>query len=169
MIISLCGTSIEGRAEVASYLLSKGFGYYSIINEISAELGQSGEGSHPKRIAKFDQTLIQRHGKDYWVKKILVKISEENAVIDGIRLPEEARLLTKRKQSSLVGIYSPLEVKFDRARARESEGDQGGENQYGMELEELSAALKLIDFSVVYPSTNFNKRIDDIIRKTQKK
>lgn len=172
MIVGICGTSVLGREEVASLLISKGFAYYSIKNEIDFVLRGNGLSVSVMNVRKTDMRMIEKHGKDYWVRRIGEKISEEQLIIDGIRLVEEVKYLRRRKDFCLIGVYSPLEVKFDREVAKSLLSDDDKDNDiYALELEELSAVFKMIDISVVYPSAQntIKRKVDEALKKAQKR
>lgn len=151
MIVGLCGTSLAGREAVASYLLDKGYGYYSFNTELKS---------------KDDAEKQRKTGE--WVKDVLEKMDEQNVVIDGIASVKEVELLRGRKDFRLLGIYSPIEVKFDRAAAKELLSDERKDNDYiGLRLEELSKVFNLIDKSIVYPAaeSTIKRKVDEVVKK----
>ncbi|MFH1917204.1 MAG: hypothetical protein ABIJ21_08145 [Nanoarchaeota archaeon] len=172
MIIGLCGTSIPGRAEVATNLISRGFAYYSPLLLIEEEAKKQGLTRQESK-RKIAEAFIRKDGKSVWVKRILAQISEENAVIDSITSPEELAALRERQDFVLVGVYSPFEIKFERAAAREIFAhEQGEKRKKAIEaISELSMLMKELDFSIVYPTHVFgiNAKIEEIIKKGQKK
>jgi dephospho-CoA kinase len=152
MIIGLCGTSIAGRAEVAAYLITKGFAYHSIMLEVEEEAKKRGQNT-PEGKRKIHEDCTKRYGKTVFLKRIMDTIAKDT-IIDCITAREELALLKKRKDFSLIGVYSPNEVRFIRARAQEllEESDTEKRKKITDEIAELSELMKQMDASIVYPS-----------------
>lgn len=172
MIIGLCGTSIPGRAEIAAYLISKGFSYYSPLLEVEEEAKKKGQNT-PEGKRKLREDYIKKYGKTFFLKKILDKISGQNIAIDGLTCRDELTLLKKRNNFLLVGIYSPTEVRFERAYAKEllETGDTDKRIQVAEGITELSELMKQLDLSFVYPasSSTIISKIDELLKKPDDK
>jgi dephospho-CoA kinase len=169
MIIGLCGTSLPGRADVAMALISKGFLYASISTEIDEELSKRKLLHSSENMLKVDEELSVKNGKEIWVSRIVEKTKDKNIIIDGIRHAEEVSFLKKKASFFLIGIYSPTEIRFERALAQYVVNEDHGKNAglVTSTLETLNI-LKHIDESIPYPLKSVEAKVDEILKKVKK-
>lgn len=170
MIIGLCGTSIPGRAEAAAYLITKGFSYHSPLLEVEEEAKKKGQNTQEgKRRLREDYT--KKYGKAVFLKRILDRLRGQNAIIDCITSREELNLLKKRANFCLVGVYSPNEVRFERAYAKDllETGDTDKRKEVTEYVTELSILMQALDVSIIYPSppSAIIAKLDEIIKKNK--
>ena len=130
MIIGLTGKNASGKGEVANYLKTKGFIYYSLSDVLREEAtGRNLEHSRDNLI-NFGNELRKKFGANYLAKKINQKIEQQlkqnknqNFVIDSIRSPFEAKEFMTNIQFVLIGIDAPIELRFKRLLERNRLGD----------------------------------------------
>jgi len=189
MLLGLTGTNTLGKTAASSYLISKGFSYYTHWDVVRQELEKMGKEASYENLQRFDLLARKKLGDSYWVKRILSRIKEEYAVIDGIGFVQEVTELRKHKDFFLVGVYSPAEIKLERAWVLSKSGVElqdrlkdkkslrskasGQEHVSVLEREEveLSKVMQMIDFSVANEG-NVSKiyaALENILRKTAKK
>ena len=159
MIIGLTGKNASGKGEVADYLKAKGFGYFSLSDELREEANERGIETTRANLIRLGNKLREEFGANYLTRKINEKINDdENFVVDSIRNPEEINELRKNKNFILVGVDAPVEIRFERAVKRGRVGDaktleefkeleqrENLKNKTGQQLDEcLKGADKLI-------------------------
>ena len=129
MIIGLTGKNASGKGEVAAYLKTKGFLYFSLSNELRKEAKEKGIKPVRENLIKLGNELREKFGANYLAKKInlkinnLIKKNKNNFVVDSIRSPYEAKELMKNKDFILVGVDAPIELRFKRLLERNRIGD----------------------------------------------
>ncbi len=130
MIIGLTGKNASGKGEVANYLKSKGFVYYSLSDVIREEATKRGLEHSRGNLINLGNELRGKFGPDYLAKQInnktsqqLIENKNQNFVIDSIRNPNEAKELMKNEGFILIGIDAPIELRFKRLLERNRIGD----------------------------------------------
>ena len=128
MIIGLTGKNAAGKGEMANYLKSKGFVYYSLSDVIREEATKRGLEHSRDSLIDLGNKLREKFGPSYLAKQINNKIKQQlnknqNFVVDSIRSPFEAKELMKNKGFVLVGINAPTELRFKRLLERNRLGD----------------------------------------------
>ncbi len=126
MIIGLTGKNASGKGEVAKYLKTKDFVYYS-LSEILREEATRRDIEHSRgNLINLGNELRDKFGPSVLARKTNEKIhqnKEKNIVVDSIRSPFEAKELMKNKGFLLVGIDAPIELRFKRLLERNRLGD----------------------------------------------
>ena len=130
MIIGLTGKNASGKGEVANYLKSKGFIYYSLSDVIREEATKRKLEHSRDNLIKIGNELRRNFAPNYLaaqinlnIKKILKSKPKQNFAIDSIRSPFEAKELMRNKDFTLVGIDAPIELRFKRLLKRNRLGD----------------------------------------------
>ena len=126
MIIGLTGKNAAGKGEVANYLKTKEFVYYSLSDVIREEATKRGLEHSRDNLINLGNELRQKYGSAYLAEQINNKIKmqlNKNFVIDSIRNPFEAKELQKNKKFALVGVDAPVELRFKRLLERNRLGD----------------------------------------------
>jgi dephospho-CoA kinase len=124
MIIGLVGTIGAGKGVCAEYLVKKGFEYRSLSDEIRAELKSRGLPETRELLTSFGNELRTKFGTAVLAQRVLNKIVPgKDYVIDSIRNPEEVKKLQSRPDFILIKIDAPVQIRFDRIRARARTGD----------------------------------------------
>jgi|SRR3989344_3728158 len=130
MMIGITGRNAAGKGEVANYLKTKGFVYYSLSDVIREEATKRRLEHSRANLINLGNELRKKFGPDYLAQQVNKKIKNllknkknQNFVVDSIRSPYEARELTKNKRFTLVGIDAPVELRFKRLLERNRIGD----------------------------------------------
>ena len=186
MIIGLIGKNAAGKGEVANYLKSKGFVYYSLSDVIREEATKSGLEHSRDNLIKLGNQLRKKYDPSYLAQQINKKIKQQlknknqNFVIDSIRSPFEAKELMKNKGFILIGIDAPVELRFKRLLERKRLGDaktleefkkqEGRENLKSDTNQQLDATFKLAKRIIVNNGSlkELDKKIDKLLIKLKK-
>jgi dephospho-CoA kinase len=155
MIIGLTGKNASGKGEAASYLVKKGFSYFSLSDIIREEAKKQGIEENRENLIKTGNNLRKEHGAGILAKLINKKLKDKS-VVDSIRNPEEIKELRKNKDFILVGVDAPVEIRFERAKKR-------GRNE---------SAKTLSEFKTVEQKENLknpaNQQLDNCLKLTDK-
>lgn len=179
MIIGLTGKNASGKGEVANYLKTKGFSYYSLSDVIREEATNRGLEHTRDNLIKLGNELREKFGASYLAQQINNRIkeanNEPNFVIDSIRNTNEAKELMKNKDFTLVGVDAPIELRFERMKERGRLGDsktveelkqqEQRENLKSDTNQQLDETLKLSQRVIVNDNTleEFHKKIDNLL------
>ena len=180
MIIGLTGKNASGKGEVADYLKTKGFVYYSLSDELREEAKKRNLELSRDNLTNLGNELREKFGPNYLAQQINNKIKQQtsqNFVVDSIRSPYEAQELMKNKEFILVGIDAPIELRFQRLQERNRVGDaktleefkqqEEKENIENENNQQLDATFKLAN-KVINNDGNLeelHKKVDDLIEK----
>ena len=189
MIIALTGKNASGKGEVAAYLKTKGFVYYSLSDELREEATKRSIKHSRENLTNLGNELRKKYGPSYLAKKINNKIKEQleksnnngiNFVIDSIRNPSEAKELMKNKDFILVGIEAPIELRFKRLLERNRAGDtktledfkkqEERENLNNATNQQLDETFKLSQKVIINDGSleELHKKIDDLLSQFKK-
>jgi dCMP deaminase len=161
MVIGLTGKNASGKGEIAKMLVAGGFEYFSLSDEIRAELAARGVAPSREAMIEEGRRLRSDHGLDVLARRVVARFTPGvNQVVDSVRNPEEVRFLRTIAGFFLVAADAPVEVRFERARGRARPGDPvdpaGFEDAERRELtsgdpaaQQLVATIALADFTVV--------------------
>ncbi len=139
MIIGLTGENCAGKGTVAEYLRKKGFYYLSLSDVIREELAAEGAEITRESLIKRGNELRKKFGNGILSKKTMLKVEgDKNYAIDSIRNPGEVEELRKRKDFVLINVFAPHEVRFERMRTRDREGDPKTYDAF-LHIEEMEA------------------------------
>lgn len=116
-LIGLTGTNGAGKGKVASYLVKKGFQYFSLSDLIREELRKKGKEITRDNLIKMGNYLREKYGPDILACRVMKKI-KGNSVIDSIRNPKEIEHLRKQKNFILLAIDAPVELRYERTKKR---------------------------------------------------
>ena len=183
MIIGLTGKNASGKGEVANYLKSKGFVYYSLSDVIREEATKRNIKHSRDNLINLGNKLRKKFGPDYLAKQINIKIKQQlkkkknlNFVIDSIRSPFEAKELMKNKGFALVGIKAPIELRFKRLLERNRLGDaktledfkkqEARENLKSDTSQQLDATFGMANKVIVNDGSleELHKKIDKLLK-----
>lgn len=131
MILGLTGKNAAGKGEVANYLKTKGFIYYSLSDVIRDEATKRGLEHSRDNLINLGNELRQKFDPSYLAESINEKIKNAKKisskeiffVVDSIRNPFEVKELMKNKDFVLIGIKAPVELRFERLLKRNRIGD----------------------------------------------
>ena len=124
MIVALTGPIGSGKGEAALYLKEKGF-QYLVYSDILREAAKQ-QGIDPTRenLNKIGIHIKEHfHDPGYLSKSLLAKITQKDAIVDGVRNVGEIKELKKRKDALIMGITAPQRLRFKRIVGRKREGD----------------------------------------------
>jgi dCMP deaminase len=181
MLIGLTGRNAAGKGEVARYLQTKSFYYYSLSDAIRDEIRSRGEQPTRDRLIIVGNELRQKYGSNVLAERILAKIEDDkHYVIDSIRNPAEVEAFRGAKHFKLIRIDAPPQVRFERILSRrresdpstfeefvalenrEAEGDDTSQNLVKVELMADETLVNDGPFSKLYP------QIDELLKKLLK-
>ena len=125
MVIGLTGRNAAGKGEVAKYLQTKSFYYYSLSDAIRDELRNLKMEVNRESLIKTGNELRQAFGPAVLADRILKHIEpNRNYVIDSIRNPAEVAALRKASSNfKLIKVDAPVRLRFERTVARRRESD----------------------------------------------
>lgn len=125
MLIGLTGRNAAGKGEVAKYLQTKGFYYYSLSDAIRDEIKSRKQEISRELLISVGNELRQSFGPSVLADRILEQTEpDRNYVIDSIRNPAEVAAFRKSgKNFRLILIEAPVRVRFERTLARQREKD----------------------------------------------
>ena len=125
MLIGLTGRNAAGKGEVAKYLQTKSFYYYSLSDAIREELRARKLVLSRELLIQVGNELRQTFGPSVLADRILQHTEpDKNYVIDSIRNPSEVAAFRKTdKDFKLIRVEAPLNVRFERTVARRRESD----------------------------------------------
>ena len=183
MILGLTGKNASGKGEVANFLKSKGFTYYSLSDVIREEATKRNLEHSRGNLINLGNELRKRFGPEYLAQQINNKIRQklrikknQNFAIDSIRSPYEAKELMKNKGFILIGVDAPIELRFKRLLERNRVGDaktleefkqqERRENLKSYTNQQLDATFGMAKKIVVNDDTlkELHNKIDDLLR-----
>ena len=181
MLIGLTGRNAAGKGEVARYLQTKSFYYYSLSDAIRDEIRSRGEQPTRERLIIVGNELRQKYGSNVLAERILAKIEDDkHYVIDSIRNPAEVEAFRAAKNFKLVRIEAPPQVRFERILSRHRESDpstfdefvalenreaEGDDTSQNLVKVELMADETLVNDG---PLTKLYPQIDGLLKKLLK-
>src|SRR5213592_4041866 len=124
MLIGLTGRNAAGKGEVARYLQTKSFYYYSLSDVIRDEIRSRRLQPTRDLLIAVGNELRQKHGAKILAERTLAKIEDDkHYVIDSIRNPAEVEAFRAAKHFKLIRVEAPAEVRFHRILNRQRESD----------------------------------------------
>ncbi|MFA5811644.1 MAG: deaminase [bacterium] len=124
MIIGLTGKNGSGKGVVARFLTDSGYEYHSLSDTLREELAERGLEVTRERLIAIGNELRSANGAGVLAERTLIKLGPEaHAVVDSIRNPFEVEVLRRRKDFHLLSVEAEPQVRFERVRARNREGD----------------------------------------------
>jgi len=125
MLIGLTGRNAAGKGEVAKYLQTKSFYYYSLSDAIREELRARKLEVSRESLIQVGNELRQRFGPSILADRIVeLTRPDRNYIIDSIRNPAEVATLRKAcREFKLIRVDAPLQTRFERTVARRREND----------------------------------------------
>lgn len=141
MIIGLTGRNASGKGEVAEYLKSRGFQYFSLSDVIRETLRQHGEEITRESLIRTGNGLRQKYGPGCLAEEVNRRLdSDKNYVIDSIRNPSEVLVFRRSPRFVLLHVTADAQVRFDRMLQRGREGDPATVSEFSaLEDREASA------------------------------
>ena len=179
MIIGLTGKNGSGKTEICKYLELKGFKYYSLSDILREELRKRNEKITRENLIKFGNELRKKFGPGVLATLVLEKLGKGNYCIDSIRNLKEIEEFRKRDDFILIAVEAPIELRFQRIKARNREEDkidfeefkklekeESSNSDFGQNIEEC---IKKADVVVDNSSTikELHRKIDLLLSKIE--
>lgn len=124
MMIGLTGKNCAGKGEVAKFLESLGYHYYSLSDVLREEMKQAGLAITRQNLVKFANELRAGKGPGYLSERVLERLDpEKHYIVDSIRNPFEVEALRRRKNFALLAVDAEPRIRFDRMQRRRRESD----------------------------------------------
>ncbi len=181
MIIGITGTFGAGKGEVATYLRSYGFVHYSVTSVITDELQKRGMKINRDTMLSCANELRSQQGNDVFVRRLVERMYQEgvtDAVIESIRVPEEASFLQSRVDAHLLAIDADITIRYNRITKRASAKDtvnfsdfeeQEKKEMYGNNPSgtKIGECIKKADYTIINDTSilDLHHTIDEILHK----
>ncbi|HCU25546.1 MAG TPA: hypothetical protein DF383_11075 [Deltaproteobacteria bacterium] len=124
MIIGLTGKNASGKGEVAQVLQEGGFHYLSLSDLLREELSKRNLEILRENLIQVGNEMRTMYGGGYLADRALQRIDvDKNYIVDSIRNPREVEVLRRLQNFYLLHVTAVPEVRFERLRARNREGD----------------------------------------------
>ncbi len=178
MIIGLTGRNGSGKGVAADYLARKSFEAFSLSDSLREERRARGGTSTRERLIEVGRELRATYGPAVLAERTVARLApNKHYVIDSIRHPAEVEALRSREGFVLVAVEAPLEVRFDRNRARGREEEpltleafraveEAELESPDLEGQQLVRCEEMADHTLLNDSTLevFHQRIDQLVR-----
>ncbi len=136
MIIGLTGRNAAGKGEVANFLKSKSFTYYSLSDVIRQEVARQKLVLTRENLVSTGNRLRAEQGPGYLAERILKKIGNDaHYVVDSFRHPREVEVFRRRGDFHFLLVEADPEIRFERLKQRGRENDPHTLREF-MQLEE---------------------------------
>jgi dCMP deaminase len=124
MIIGLTGKNASGKGEVAEYLKSRGFTFYSLSDVLRDELRKKKKVASRDNLIWLGNKLRDEQGPSVLADKILEQVQDDrHYVIDSFRNPEEVKAFKRTKDFLLLSVEASEKKRFERLQRRNREHD----------------------------------------------
>ena len=126
MIIGLTGKNAAGKGELAEYLKSKGFAYFSLSDALRDEATKQGLDHSRDVLIKLGTEMREKFGNSILAVKInetIAELKNKDIVVDSIRNPGEIEELRKNDGFILIGVHTDSKIRFERLVKRGRLGD----------------------------------------------
>ncbi|PIS07713.1 hypothetical protein COT78_01945 [Candidatus Berkelbacteria bacterium CG10_big_fil_rev_8_21_14_0_10_43_13] len=126
MIIGVTGWFASGKDTVADYLKEKGLQSISLSDILREKLREEGIEVIRENLLKKGNELREKHGTGHLAELALARIKKvggKNWIIPSVRQVGEIEELRKSNEFVLWEIYAPIEIRFDRMRKRDKNGE----------------------------------------------
>jgi len=123
MIIGVCGYQAAGKDTVALYLKEHyGFSHYSLSEVLRDILRKKGREINRDTLTFYGNFFREKYGADFLAREVL-KHLKRPAVITSIRNLAELKILSKEEDFLAIFIDAPVKLRYERAIARNREGE----------------------------------------------
>lgn len=124
MIVGLTGGLCAGKGEVANYLKSLGFVFFSLSDVIRIEADKNNIPKTRENLIVLGNKLRKEYGNGVLAKRIKeILPKNNNLIVDSIRNTEEIKELRELPGFILIGVDALEETRFARMLARNRPGD----------------------------------------------
>lgn len=176
MIIGLTGTIGAGKGTIAEFLKQRGYVYYSCSDYLREELRKQGREITIPNLANLGNAIREQFGHGEIAKRLLTKISEENAIVDSLRHPDEIRALKESNKFVLIGIDANIGIRYTRLQERNREEDKLPFQEFVREEEkqktdsgptmQLHKCLEMADYKIDNNGTleDLRKKLEELFK-----
>ncbi len=132
LVIGLTSRNAAGKDEVARYLVKRrDFSYFSLSDILRSELSRRNLPITRENLIETGNALREKRGPGALAELALKALEKvERAVVVSLRNPGEVEVLRQREDFILVGVDAPLELRWERARARSRPEDPGSLEEF---------------------------------------
>jgi dephospho-CoA kinase len=125
LVIGISGTICSGKDIVAGMLKERGFQLISLGEVVRGELKERGMDVTRKNQQDIGNQLRSEYGGQILAERALKKFQSYDSplIINGIRNLEEVDFLKGHSEFFLIGIDAPFEVRWERVKSRNRDGD----------------------------------------------
>lgn len=173
-VFGLTGKNAAGKGEVANYLKTKSFSYFSLSDAIRDEAKIKGLDESRETLIKIGNKMREEGGPGILAIRTREKIKGDS-IIDSIRNPKEVEELKKINGFKLIKVDAPIEIRFQRAMERgrvenansleEFKAMEEKENSDNPNAQQLNKTIELADMSINNDGTleDLHLKIDKIM------
>lgn len=176
VVIGVTGSYAAGKTVVGEYLSSKGFVYTSLSDILRIELTEEGKPTTRENLLDKGNSLRKENGPGVLAQKMVARFNPSiNYFVDSIRNPKEVEELQKLPFFQLWLIDAPADMRFNRLRSRNRQGDpstreefnalEQRENSSDPTQQQLSAVASLADKKIVNQTSlaDLFQKVDDLL------
>lgn len=179
MIIGVTGTFASGKDTVSDYLVEKGFFHFSLSDAIREECDKRGLPKDRDTLRRLANEMRAKEGYDILAKRAIEAIkksAKKNVAVTSIRNQKEAEFLKKQDNFILIAVDAPIEIRYERVKSRQREGDQIDfekfQEQEKMEMaagkgkQNIGQIIQMADHKIINNGTleEFYKKIDNLLK-----
>lgn len=170
MIIGLTGPARSGKDTVAQYLVSEyGFKHFDFYRDVFlAEMKKRKLEPTKQNASKLGDTLREEGGRGVMAKLLFPQIDVEDAVITGVRSPEEVEFFrSKTAKFQLIMIEAPVETRYDRRDQTEQGSFEEFQTRDERDLKNkgMESVFLMADHAITNDGTveELHEKIDEIM------
>lgn len=125
LVIGIAGSLLSGKGTVAEILKSKGFSHIILSSIVREEVSRLGLEPVRQVLQDVGNNLRKEFGGQVLAERALNKFKSYDTplIIDGIRNIDEVNFLKENSDFRLIGVDAPLEVRWNRLKARNRDSD----------------------------------------------
>jgi len=119
-VIGVMGTIASGKGTVAKYLEKRGFKKIIMGNLVRAIARNLGIKPTRENLHNL-QAKYRKKDASYFIKRVIARINasrHKKWVVDGLRNPDDARVLKRAFNAKLILVDAPTKLRWARARKR---------------------------------------------------
>jgi len=177
MIIGVTGPIGAGKTTIADLLKEKGFEKTSLSDSLRDELNRRDVAINRDNLRNTGDELREEFGKGVLAEKALEKIgnSDDNWVIESVRLPQEAQAI--QEKGIMIGVTAPDKVRFERTAIRKRDQEEASMDFDAFVKKDLhdrgvgiDEALEICDYLLDNDGTldDLKARLEEILEKLKK-
>lgn len=164
-IIGIIGTIASGKDTAGAYIskLLK-IPIFEMSKPIIAEANKRGTELKRENLAKISSEMVEKHGDDYFIKKILEKVKTKG-IITGMRQLPQIAYLRKRTRLILISIDADPVERFRRATSRKKILEENSLYKFVEEEKEENSGHHILRLFECMKRADYSLRTDDGVKK----